>query len=157
MPNSNNVEVTRKAIQTKKEQQSNILAGIIDNESKTYTFERTVSINGVKQKGSFTAKYLGVAARLRIGTIRAKLLEGAPTDSVDTLTDDIAYMIAYLTVGLTKFPSWWSYDALDDIADLRAMYMEVYNFNQMFRQQNDQQTNAGDSSAATGTEVVADK
>ena len=39
---------------------------------------------------------MGVAARLRIGTLRAKLVEGAPAQSVDTVTDDIAYMIAYL-------------------------------------------------------------
>lgn len=153
--NNQNETVKRQAIkQQTKEKQNEILAGVIDNESKTYTFEHEVSVNGIKQKGSFTAKYMGVAARLRIGTLRAKLLEGAPSQSVDTLTDDIAYMIAYLTVALIKTPSWWNYDGLDEISDLRAMYLEVYNFNQSFRGKNDSNSNAGDSSAASSKETV---
>ena len=114
-----------------------ILAGVVDNESKTYTFEKEISISCKKRKGTFIAKYLGVAARLRIGTIRAKLLDGAPSQSVDTLTDDIAYMIAYLQVALTKTPNWWDIEQLDDISDLRDVYLEVYNFNQFFREKNE--------------------
>lgn len=119
--------------QKKQEQQLDILAGIIDQDSKTYTFEKTISIGNEKKTGTFIAKYIGVAGRLRIGTIRAKLLEGAPSQSVDTLTDDIAYMIAYLTVTLTKTPDWWSYDEIDEVEDLKDMYLEVYNFIQSFR------------------------
>lgn len=153
--NNQNETVKRQAIKAqKKEQQANILAGIIDNESKTYTFEKTISVGGQKKTGTFKAKYLGVAGRLRIGTIRAKLLDGAPAQSVDTLTDDIAYMIAYLTVALIKAPAWWSYDELDEVSDLRDMYMEVYNFTQSFRAQNEFNSNAGNSSAASGQETV---
>lgn len=146
---------TRQAIKAdKQEKQNQILAGIIDNESKTYTFEKTISVANEKKTGQFTAKYMGVASRLRIGTIRAKLLEGAPSQSVDTLTDDIAYMIAYLTVALIKTPSWWNYDELDDIEELKDMYMEVYNFIQSFRQKNASNSDAGHSSTTTGTENV---
>ena len=153
--NNQNETVKRQAIKAqKKKQQANILAGIIDNESKTYTFEKTISVGGQKKTGTFKAKYLGVAGRLRIGTIRAKLLDGAPAQSVDTLTDDIAYMIAYLTVALIKAPAWWSYDELDEVSDLRDMYMEVYNFTQSFRAQNELNSNAGNSAAASGQETV---
>lgn len=147
--------VERQAIKKQKEQKQNdILAGIIDDEAKTYTFEYTASVNNQKRTGSFTAKYMGVAARLRIGTIRAKLLDGAPAQSIDTLTDDIAYMIAYLQVALVKTPSWWNYELLDELEDLKNMYMEVYKFIQHFRVQNESNTNVGDSATASSQENV---
>ena len=153
--NQNNKTVERQAIKKQKEQKQNeVLSGIIDNESKTYTFEAEVTVNGKKEKGSFTAKYMGVAARLRMGTIRAKLLDGAPAQSIDTLTDDIAYMIAYLQVALVKSPKWWNYSTLEELTDLKKVYMEVYKFNQSFRGQNGANTDAGDSTDTAGTEDV---
>ena len=134
-----------------------VLAGIVDSESKTYTFEKEVSVEGEKKKGTFTVKYMGVSARLRLGTIRARLLEGAPSQSVDPLTDDIAYMIAYLTVSLVKAPNWWNYDKIDDVNDLREVYMEAYKFMRSFRGQNEQSANAGDSSASNSKKAVESK
>ena len=134
-----------------------VLAGIVDSESKTYTFEKEVSVEGEKKKGTFTVKYMGVAARLRLGTIRARLLEGAPSQSVDPLTDDIAYMIAYLTVSLVKAPNWWDYDKIDDVSDLREVYMEAYKFMRSFRGQNEQSDNAGDSSTSDSKETMENK
>ena len=153
--NNQNSNVERQSIKRQKEQkQQEVLSGIIDNESKTYTFEAEITVNGKKETGSFTAKYLGIAARLRIGTIRAKLLDGAPSQSLDTLTDDIAYMIAYLQVSLIKFPKWWDYDVLEEYSDLRKVYNEVYKFNQSFRGQNGISTDVRDSSDTTSTEDV---
>lgn len=134
-----------------------VLAGIVDSESKTYTFEKEVSVEGEKKKGTFTVKYMGVAARLRLGTIRARLLEGVPSQSVDPLTDDIAYMIAYLTVSLVKAPNWWDYDKIDDVSDLREVYMEAYKFMRSFRGQNEQSANAGDSSTSDSKETMENK
>ena len=125
-----------------------ILTGVIDKDSKTYSFEKTISVQGEKLTGTFTAKYMGITARLRLGTLRAKLLDGAPNQSVDILTDDIAYMIAYLTVSLIKVPKWWNYDNLDEIDDLRAMYDEVSAFMRSFREKNDQNTNVKGSKTA---------
>ena len=122
-----------------------VLTGIIDQNSKTYSFNRTMTLGGKKQTGTFVAKYLGITARLRLGVIRAKLLDGAPNQSVDTLTDDLAYMIAYLNVALIKFPPWWNYDNLDSIEELRDLYLEVYNFMTKFREQNETSTNVGSS------------
>lgn len=148
-------DVKRQAIkQAEQEQQVNILSGILNNETKTYTFEKTLSVGGQQKSGSFTAKYMGVGARLKLGSLRAKLLDGAPTQSLDVLTDDIAYMIAYLTVALTDTPSWFNYDDLDNISDLRGLYMEVYNFVNSFRGQNAKNSDVGDSSTASGQETV---
>ena len=148
-------EVKRQAI--KQAQQSEILSGIVNNESKTYTFTKELSVCGKKQSGTFIAKYIGIAGRLKLGTIRAKLLEGAPSQSVDALTDDIAYMVAYLTVALTTTPSWFNYEDLDDIVDLRNLYMEVFQFMQSFRGNHEQDTNARDSADASSQETMGDK
>lgn len=121
----------------KEDEVLDVLAGVVDNESKTYTFEKEVSIGCEKKKGSFTAKYFGVAGRLRLGTLRAKLLEGAPQDSIDEVTNDIAYMMAYLKIALIKTPSWWNMEELDDISDLTAVYLEVFKFIQFFREKDE--------------------
>lgn len=155
--NQNSNDAKRQAIlakQKRQQEEDSILSGIIDEESKTYSFEKEIHVNGHLMKGTFVAKYMGVAARLRIGTLRAKLLDGAPSQSVDTVTDDIAYMIAYLTVALVKVPSWWNYDELDEIKELRETYQEVYEFVQSFRGRNGSNSNAGDSSAASSQENV---
>lgn len=127
-----------------------VLTGIIDQNSKTYSFNRTMTLGGKKQTGTFVAKYLGVTARLRLGVIRAKLLDGAPNQSVDTLTDDLAYMIAYLNVALIKFPPWWNYDNLDSLEELRDLYLEVYNFMTKFREQNEASANDGSGTTPAG-------
>lgn len=138
----------------KTEDKLNVLLGIIDRESKTYSFEKTLQIGGESKTGTFTAKYMGIGARLRLGSIRAKLLDGAPNQSVDQMTDDIAYMIAYLTVTLTKKPNWFNFDELDEYSELRDLYMEVYNFMQNFRAQNEESANARDSKTAASKKAV---
>lgn len=131
-----------------------ILTGVIDKDSKTYSFEKTLSMMGKEQRGTFVARYMGIGARLKLGTIRAKLLDGAPIQSVDTMTDDLAYMVAYLSVALIKTPKWFNYDEIDEYGDLRNLYMEVYEFMNTFRGKNEQSTNAGDSENASGEKAV---
>ena len=132
----------------------NALAGVMDRESKTYSFEKTISMGGEEKTGAFTAKYMGIGARLRMGTIRAKLLDGAPIQSIDNVTDDIAFMIAYLQVTLVKMPQWFNYDQIDDYDDLRNLYEEVYNFHTAFREKNENGENAGSSETTTSKTFV---
>ena len=131
-----------------------ILSGIIDRDNKTYSFEKTISMMGQKKSGTFVARYMGIGARLKLGTIRAKLLDGAPIQSVDTLTDDLAYMIAYLSVALITTPKWFNYDEIDEYEDIKNLYLEVYNFMNNFRGKNEQGTNAGDSQATNSSQIV---
>lgn len=147
----------RQAIKAKKEQdQLEVLSGIVDPEAKTYTFEAEVSVDNKRRKGTFTARYMTVSGRLRVGVIRAKLLDGAPATSVDGLTDDISYMLAYLQVTLIKTPAWFDYDKLDDIADLTMLFTEVRDFNERFRNQNEQNTNAGTGADSDSQSTVED-
>lgn len=159
----NQNDVKRQAIQEQKKaekaeqqrKQTEVLSGIIDNETKTYTFQKTLTIGGGQKKnGTFKAKYMGVAARLRIGTLRAKFLDGAPVQSLDNLTDDIAYMMAYLTVSLVEKPNWFSFDVMDEFTELKDLYLEVYNFIQSFRYDDGTSADAGRGADAVGKEDV---
>lgn len=131
-----------------------VLAGVIDRDSKTYSFEKKLSVNGEEKTGAFTAKYMGIGARLRMGSLRAKLLDGAPTQSVDMVTDDIAFMMAYLTVTLIKTPTWFNLEQIDDYDDLRDLYTEVFNFMRSFRGKNEQSADAGSGEDASSEETV---
>lgn len=118
-------------------QQDEILSGLVNIEKRTYSFNKTYEFFGKKLQGTFVAKYMSISDRMRIGVIRAKLLDGAPNNTLDTLADDIAYMISYLQVSLVEFPKWWNYDYMtmeDDYDKMKEVYMEVYNFNKSFRE-----------------------
>lgn len=130
------------------------LDGIIDDDARQYTFKMDVLFDGKMRNATFTARYMGVADRLRVGTMRAKLLDGAPADSVDTVTDDIAYMISYLDVSLVKRPSWWDFNHIDDINDLRKLYQKVYDFVERFRVHSRGSADDGAGSAADSEKAV---
>lgn len=141
---------------TNEEQKQSLLAGIVDKESKTFTFKFILTVDGEKKEGTFVAKYLSVATRLRLGTIRAKLLDGAPVQSLDTLTDDMSYIMAYLTVAFINKPTWFDFERLEDISEMRDLYTKVYNWMSSFRRKDGQDTNAGNSPDASGPETVED-
>ena len=133
------------------------LAGIVNKENKTYTFKMEISVGGKMLEGSFTAKYLSISDRLKLGTLRAKLLDGAPSQSVDVFTDDLAYMIAYLQVGLKQTPSWWDYEELESIEDVKRVYLEVAEFNDRFQRQNATNRHAGSGSDNNSKETLESK
>lgn len=145
--------------QEKERQVDEILSGIVDTERRMYTFKRVYEVNGKRLQGTFEAKYMSITDRLRIGVLRAKYLDGAPSESVDALADDIAYMIAYLQVALIKAPKWWNYEQLsfeDDMNKLREVYTEVYNFNKYFREYYESTANAGSGSDTFSEETMED-
>lgn len=140
-------------------QKDEVLSGIIDTEKRSYTFKKVYEFFGKKLQGTFEAKYMSISDRLRIGVIRSKLLDGAPAQTLDSLADDIAYMIAYLQVALVKAPKWWNYDQMsleDDLSKLREVYTEVYTFNKSFRDYYEANSYAGDSSDTVGQETLED-
>ena len=165
MSNQNNNQKTKEELKKQHQQeqaeqqkkQDEVLSGIIDDERRTYTFKKVYNIYGKELQGTFEAKYLSITDRLRIGVLRAKMLDGAPAVSLDRIADDIAYMIAYLTVALTKAPKWWDYEQMsieEDISKLREVYREVYTFNQSFRYNDGAGSNAGTGTDTTGEEAV---
>lgn len=148
-------DASRKAIQAQKEQEEdNALSGIIDNEKKRYTFQHTIHTADGAKEGTFTARIMSVMDRLALGSQRAKLLGGAPLASIDGVTDDIAYMIAFLQVTLVDSPDWFDFDVMEDLSDLYDLFYEVKAFQDRFRSHSDQGANVRDSEIASSTTAV---
>lgn len=155
-----NEKPQQKAIKTKEQEneiKEDILSGIIDDEKRTYTFEKTYEMYGKKLRGTFEAKYMSITDRMKIGVIRARLLDGITDRQLDPITSDISFMIAYLQVALIKAPKWWNYEQMsleDDMNKLREVYKEVLQFNKSFRRINEQNADAGYSTDTSGEEIV---
>lgn len=147
-------DTVRTPILDEKTARADALKGITDPGARSYDFTKEVSINGKKMTGAFTCKVMSVTDRMRAGTIRARLLDGAPSASLDNVTDDIAFMVGYLTVALTKKPSWWDIDQLDSIDDLYDIYKTVNDFQQSFRTAHEHGEDAGRGTDATGKETM---
>lgn len=146
-------EAERKAEENR--QTENALSGIVDQERRIYTFKKVYNMYGKKLQGTFEAKYLSIVDRLRIGTIRARLLDGVSGQSLDRISDDISYMLAYLNVALTKAPKWWDYEMMsmeNDIDKLREVFNEVANFNRSFRYEDEGSGHAQSGSDQSGEE-----
>lgn len=125
---------------------------LVDSEERTITIQKNILVNGVLKTGVFVGKYLSLMERIKIGSIRAKLLDGAPAESLDPYTDNIVFMVAYLTVALVKQPSWFKLEELDDITILQQLYNEIDEFNQSFRLNYESSKNG-----ATGSTTIHEK
>ena len=69
---------------------------ITDAEARTCTFTKKYKIRGKNKTGTFTFKYPSLFDRTQIGVARAKMLDGAQEQSLDKVTSDLTYIIAYL-------------------------------------------------------------
>lgn len=124
----------------------------VDAEARTATFKKTCNFNGLNKTGTFVAKYPTITDRIAIGSMRAKMLGGAPSQSVDTYTDDLAFMVAYLKVLLVKTPNWFDLTKLEDDTLLRELFQEVSNWVADFRQSNVAGENGGFGATADDEE-----
>lgn len=138
----------------KTEPENEIISGITDKESRQITFDASVSIDGVRRVGTFTAQYMPVMGRIKMGVTLSALLDGKQVQDVDPLTGDLAYMLSLLSVTLTATPSWWDINKIDDEKDLMNIFKIVDSFQQSFRAQDDAKENAGRGENAIGEETV---
>ncbi len=94
------------------------------------------------KKGTFVAKIPGIMQRAKIGVQRAKLLDGASSESLDAGTDNLIFIISYLDGLLIERPSWFNWDDIEDLAELRVLYDEVSEWERNFRSEIIKTTNA---------------
>jgi len=87
-------------------------------------------------KGMFTTHYPTPLDLIKAGTMQSRLLGGAPKESLDALTDEIAFMVSRLTFCLDSRPDWFSdpLNIIDGVPLLQAVYSEVLSFESFFRQ-----------------------
>ena len=96
-------------------------------DNKFYTFELDYTDRRKRHwKGAFTTRILNIKDTLDVGIMKAKLLGGAASQSVDIVTDMYLEQIAHLTFSLEDSPEWAKdLMGLDDIEVVDAIYKEV--------------------------------
>lgn len=110
-----------------------ILTGIVDRDTRTYTMQKTVTIGGQKREGTFKFRYPTLADRLRQGTMQARLVDGTSIDALDVVTFNLAFMMAYLSSVSVQLPPWFRFEDMESVDELQGMYAEVTAFVNSFR------------------------
>lgn len=136
---------------------SDILAGIVDKDSRTYTMQKTVSIAGERREGTFQFRYPTIADRLRQGVLQSKFLGGVPVASLDATTYNVAYAMAFLASVSIKLPNWFKYEEMESLDEMLDMYAEVNEFVDSFRRTNAADTDASDSKVTAGEAAVENR
>jgi hypothetical protein len=105
-------------------------------------------------KGHFKVKHPSLLDEMEIGVRRAKYLNGAAIASLDTITDNISYITATLSVVVKEAPEWFNIATLDSYEVLLAIYNNYKAWNNTFRRTNATSTNAGDSKTSSDERSV---
>lgn len=100
----------------------------------TFQFDWT-DTRGKRWQGSFTTHYPTPRDLLQAGTMQARLTGSTPKDSLDALTDEIAFIVSRLSFCLDNRPDWFGdpLSMVDGVPLLQAVYGEVLSFEQFFR------------------------
>lgn len=100
----------------------------------TFHFDWTDS-RGKRWQGGFTTHYPTPRDLLQAGTMQARLTASTPKESLDALTDEIAFIMSRLAFCLDDRPTWFSdpLSIVDGVPLLQAVYGEVAAFEQFFR------------------------
>jgi hypothetical protein len=144
-----NKNKSNKPAQTMDEKVSNVTNMITDAEARTLTLTLSCNVNGFHKTGTFKAKYPSITDRIAIGSLRAKLLDGAPSRSVDNFTDNLSFIVAYLNVLLVKKPGWFDMSTMDDVSVVDELYTEVAKWVDNFRLSTQRGEDVGHSDTAT--------
>lgn len=129
----------------KKAQKTNqeVAEMIADPEQRTKVFKAAFTIGDEVKKGNFTAKIPGVMQRARMGVQRAKMSDGVNPENLDSVTDDIIFVVSYLETMLIERPAWFDWELVEDFEELLALYTEVTQWVNAFRGRNKNSANEG--------------
>lgn len=106
---------------------------LTDAEARTVTFTKTYKVHGHNKSGTFTFRYPSVMDKVRIGTERAKMLDGANEASIDAYTSNVSYMICYLDKTCVKKPGWFNLYTLEETEIVEDLFGEVTRWVEGFR------------------------
>jgi hypothetical protein len=96
-------------------------------DSKIYAFDLDFrDKRGKHWQGRFQNKILNVKEKMEAGILKAKLMGGAPIQSVDGFTDSLMEYVSHLTFSLITRPEW-AKNILDieDVEVVTSIYQEV--------------------------------
>jgi hypothetical protein len=103
-------------------------------DNREYPFEfQYKDGKGKLWKGQFTNRVLSIRDRQTVGVIRARLGHNTPVAALDEMTQEMNLIIGHLSVSLIERPDWAKdLQALDDIALLQQLYLEVASHEAQF-------------------------
>lgn len=155
---NNNKNNAKRNNSNRSNQQSKTPASVanlyFDADARTMTGDFTFNVYGQEKTGRFTFKYPSVAERIRIGTLRAQMMEGAEEKSLDNLTSDLLYIVAFLKVTSVRVPDWFDILDIDDVVGLRRMFTEVQAWVSNFRLTGGRSQYPGDSKTTSNEETL---
>ena len=101
----------------------------------TFQFDWT-DTRGKKWSGAFTVHYPTPMDLMRSGVMQARMNGGTARDALDSLSDEIAFIVSRLTYCLDKRPTWFKDPTaiIDGVPLLQAVYERVLDFEQFFRE-----------------------
>ena len=104
-----------------------------------------VDMNGYS--GEFVLKYPSLKDKMDIGILRSKLTGGVPTQQLDVVTDNIAYMAATLIIVTVSAPDWFDIEIMEDYNVLDYIFTEYTKWTNSFRRTNKPSDNEESSRA----------
>ena len=130
----------------------NATGALLDASQRECEFTQKVNVKGQDKIGTFVAEIPTISQRIQIGVLRAKLLGGVASQSVDNFTDDLAFMVSYLQVVIKKYPSWWIIEEMDDLAAINQLFNKVTDWVNSFQRKDTKHTDATNSSTTNNEE-----
>lgn len=127
---------------------------ITDKEARTCTFTKNYRVHGKNKTGTFVFKYPSLMDRTQIGIARAKMLDGASEKSLDQVTSDLSYMIAYIGHLCIKQPAWFNLGIIEEYEIIEDLFTEVTKWVRSFRRELETSEDAGHSDSANDEDAM---
>ena len=91
---------------------------------------------GKQWKGAFTTHFPTPMDLVKAGVMQARMVGSTPKDSLDALTDEIAFIVSRLSYCLDKRPDWFKdpMGLIDGVPLIQSVYERVVDFEQFFRE-----------------------
>jgi len=91
---------------------------------------------GKQWKGVFTTHFPTPMDLVKAGVMQARMTGSTSKDSLDALTDEIAFIVSRLSYCLDKRPDWFKdpMSLIDGVPLIQAVYEKVVDFEQFFRE-----------------------
>jgi hypothetical protein len=99
-------------------------------------------------------KYPSFQDRIQIGVARAKMMDGASTDSIDAFTDSILVMTSTLSVLTVEAPVGFNIFALEDFDVLNSLYEQYISWMNSFHEGTQGSANDDNSKHGEGKATV---
>lgn len=129
----------------------------IDKEARKHKFKIKAKVFGKEVEGNFECKYPSVLDTLKIQTLASRLLEGSDSDNLLDSAVLLAFTIAANEVLLTKRPSWYKPEEMDDTDVVMQVNEEVKKFTDNFRKAMYETEDIRPSTREDNTEVMESK